>query len=204
MPRVRKAALLPPEIRAWLDDTFVKKAYGDIEAVTAALNEKLQEHGVDMRFGKSTVGEESQRVRRAQEAIAATTRQMQLIANSARDDADMRGEALNAAISTDMFQAVLLAREAEGEVDPEKRIALMNKAALAAARLTLSSVRQRAWRQQVEERAKAAAEAVSKIARQGGLSAAQVREIRNQILGVAKAAPNPVTAEQPVAAASQT
>lgn len=152
MPQVRKIAKLSPELRQWLERTFVERAFGDIEAITEELNALMKRAGVAITIGKSAVGEESQRVRRAQEAIAATTRSMQLIADTARDDADKRGEALNAMVSHGMFEALLSASEAGGEEDPAKRIALLNKAALAAGRLTTTSVRQRQWRHQVEER----------------------------------------------------
>jgi hypothetical protein len=185
MPPVSKIAKLPPEIRSWLEQTFVDRAFGDIVAITGELNDLMKRAGVAISVGKSAVGAESQRVRRAQEAMAAATRQMQLIADTARDDADKRGEALNALVSMGLYDALLLAREAEAEDDPGKRIGLMNKAALASARLTTTSVRQRQFRHEVETRAKAAADAVAKIAKKGGMTPEQVREIRAQILGVA-------------------
>jgi hypothetical protein len=187
MPPVSKIAKLPPALREQLHKALVEHAFGDIETVTAALNQWLRDCGINMTIGKSAVGEESLRVRRAQEAIAAATRSMQLIADSARDDADKRGEALNAQLSTDLFEALLDASAAGAEEDPAERIKLLTKASLAAGRLTTTSVRQRAWRHQVEERAKAAAEAVEKIAKTGGMSAAQLREIKRQIMGITTA-----------------
>ncbi len=190
MPPVSKIAKLPPEIRKWLHQTLVERQFGDIVGVTDELQEVLREAGIAMYIGKSAVGAESLKIKRAQESIAAATQAMQLIADTARDDADKRGEALNALVSEGLFEALLGARETEAEDDPAKRIALLNKAALASARLTTTSVKQRQWRHQVEERAKAAAEAVTRIAKTGGLSDDQVRNIRSQILGIA-AAPAP-------------
>lgn len=200
MPPVRKLAKIPALQREWLHRAFVERAFGDIEGITKELNEILAKEGLGITVGKSAVGEESLRVRRAQEAIAATTRSMQLIADTARDDADKRGEALNAMVSHGMFEALLSASEAGGEDDPGKRIALLNKAALAAGRLTTTSVRQRKFRHEVEERAKAAADAVTKIAKRGGLQPDQVREIRAQILGIGHA--STVSPTPPAAAAA--
>lgn len=198
MPPVSKFAKLPAEVRAWLERTFVERAFGDIVSVTEELNEICKRGGVAMSFGKSAVGAESLRIKRAQESIAATTRSMQLIADTAPDEADKRGEALNAMVSEGLFEALLYAREAEAEEDPGVRISLMNKAALASARLTTTSVRQRQFRYEVESRAKAAADAVAKIAKTGGLKADQVREIRAQILGITKrAAPAAAAASAP-------
>jgi hypothetical protein len=197
MPPVPKIAKLPPELRTWLHRTFVERAHGDIVAITAELNELMKKAGVAITIGKSAVGEESQRVRRASEAIAAATRSMQLIADTAQDDSDKRGEALNALVSEGLFETLLLAREAEAEEDLPARMALLNKAALAAGRLTTTSVRQRQHRHQVEERARQVADAVAKIAKTGGMKAAQVREIKNRILGIATAAPLAPTAVAP-------
>ena len=192
MPPVAKIAKLPPELRQWLHETFVQRAFGDIENITAELNALMKEAGVAITIGKSAVGAESLKVRRAQESIAATTRAMQLIADTAPDEADKRGEALNAMVSQGVFEVLLDVQQAAGEEDPADRMALLNKAALASARLTTTSVRQRQWRAEVEIKAKAAADAVTKIARTGGLKPEQVREIRSQILGIAqRAAPAP-------------
>ena len=106
MPPVSKIAKLPPELRKWLDEALVQRAFGDIGGITEELNELCLAGGVAFTIGKSAVGEHSLRVKRAQETIAATTRSMQLIASMSRDDADLRGEALNAKISTDMFEAL--------------------------------------------------------------------------------------------------
>ena len=188
MPPVSKIATLPDELRAWLHQAIVERSYGDIVALTDDLNALCKQGGVAISIGKSAVGKESQRIKRAQEAIRATTEAARLIAETAPDEADKRGEALNAMVSEGLFEALLYAREAEAEDDPAARIALMNKAALASARLTTTSVRQRQFRHEVESRAKAAADAVAKIAKSGGLKSDQVREIRAQILGITKRA----------------
>jgi hypothetical protein len=186
MPPVAKIAKLPPELRKWLHETFVQRAFGDIEGITAELNALMKEAGVAITIGKSAVGAESLKVRRAQESIAATTRAMQLIADTAPDEADKRGEALNAMVSQGVFEVLLDVQQAGEEDDPAARMHLLNKAALAAGRLTTTSVRQRQWRAEVETKAKAAADAVTKIAHGGGLTPQQVREIRDQILGIAR------------------
>jgi hypothetical protein len=184
MPPVPKIAQLPDEIRRWLHETLVDRAFGDIVAVTDELQEMLRQAGIAMYIGKSAVGAESLKLKRAQESIKASTEAAKLIVDSARDDGDARGEALMALISSDMFDCLLKSREAEGEEDPIARLALMSEAAKSASRLTMASVSQRKMRRDVEERAAKAAEAVTKIARTGGLQQSQVDEIRAQILGI--------------------
>lgn len=189
MPSRGKIARLPVELRQWLQQAFVDRAFGDIVDITAELNTLMKEAGVAITIGKSAVGAEAQRVRRAQETIAAVTRNMQLIASTASDDADMRGEALNAMVSTEMFEVLMLVREAEGEVELPARMKLMNQAALAAARLSTASVRQRKFRTEVEDRARAAAEKIGKIVAKGGMDASTAAEIRASILGIVKREP---------------
>lgn len=191
MPQVGKIAKLPAHVRDWLHKALVDRAFGDIKAVTAELNELLAREGIGVTVGHSAVGNESLRVRRAQETIAATTRSMQLIAQTARDDADLRGEALNAQLSTELFEVLLDAQQATDEQDPAERVKLLTKASLAAARLTSTSVRQRQWRAEVESKAKAEADAVERIARSGGLTDQQCGEIRARILGIARPAARP-------------
>lgn len=203
MPPVSKIAKLPAELQALLDRVLIENAFSEIEAVADWLRTECKRRGMpdDAAPGKSAVGEYSKRVRRAQETIAATTKTMQLMAEASRDDKDLRGETLISQISTSMFEALIDAQQAEAEVDPAKRIALLTKASLAAARLSSSSVKQRQWRHEVEQRAKAAADAVTKIAKKGGMTPDQVREIRAQILGVAGASSGSSRAPPPAAQA---
>lgn len=184
MPPVSKIASLPDELRAWLHQAIVARSFGDIVGLTEDLNALCKEGGVAVTIGKSAVGIEAQRYKRAQTAIKATTEAMKLIADTSPDDMDKRGEALNAKISTDMFEALFDAMEADSVSDPLDRLAMLNKASLSAARLTTTSVRQRKHRAEVEDRARAAADKVTKLARQGGMSEATVAEIRASILGI--------------------
>ena len=58
--------------------------------------------------------------------------------------------------------------------------------ALGLSRLSRARVNQARWAQEVEDRARAAAEKVSSLARAGGMSEAAVAEIRASILGIAQ------------------
>jgi hypothetical protein len=189
MPPIPKVAQLPDEYRDWLRRAFIDRAFGDIQGITDELNTMLREGGIAVSIGKSAIGAEAQKVKRAQESIRAATDAAKLIAEASRDDGDMRSEAVMALIQSDMFEALLRARESESLEDPLARLAAMSEAAKAAARLTVARVNQSKWRNEVEARAKAAADRVAKIAKTGGLTKDQVSEIRRQILGVAKAAP---------------
>lgn len=189
MPPVPKIAKLPQELRDWLQRTLIERAHGDIQAVTDELQEMLRKANIAVYIGKSAVGAESLKIKRAQEAIRATTEAAKLIAATASDDTDSRSEAAMAIVQSEVFELLLKVREADDEMDPVERLAVMNDAALGLSRLSRARVNQARWSQEVKERAKSAADAVSKIAKTGGLNASQVSEIRAQILGIARKAP---------------
>ncbi len=184
MPRPSKIAKLPSELRAWLHKAIVERGYGDIVALTEELNALCKEGGVAVSVGKSAVGVESQRVKRAQEAIRATTEAARLIAEAAPDEGDNRSAAAMAIVQSEVFELLLKVRESEEIEDPVVRLGIMNEAALGLSRLSRSRVNQARWNSEVQTKAKAAADAVAKIAKKGGLSAGQVAEIRSSILGI--------------------
>ena len=190
MPPRGKIATLPEELRAWLHKAIVERGYGDIVALTEELNALCKEGGVAITVGKSAVGLESQRIKRAQESIRATTEAARLIAESAPDEGDNRSAAAMALVQSEVFDLLLQVRESEEITDPLVRLGVMNEAALGLSRLSRSRVNQARWNSEVEAKAKAAAAAVTKIAKIGGLSTAQVSEIRSQILGITKRTPS--------------
>jgi len=191
MPPVSKIALLPADLREWLHKTFVQRAFGDIEGVTEELNALMKEAGVAISIGKSAVGAESLRVKRAQEAIRATTEAAKVIADSSADPGDNRSAAAMAIVQAEVFETLLKIRESDSEEDPIARLAVMNEAALGLSRLSRARVNQARWADELDVRAKAAADKVSKLAKKGGLTATQVAEIRSNILGIVKREPAP-------------
>lgn len=189
MPPVSKIAQLPPDIRAWLHQTFVERAFGDIEGVTRDLNELMKQAGVAITIGKSAVGAESQKVKRAQEAIKATTEATRLIADASRDDGDSRSEAVMALVQSEVFELLLQIRESEDEADPVERLKALRGIGKTVAEMSRARVNQAKWRAEVDARAQAAADKVARLAKKGGMDAATVQEIRASILGIVKREP---------------
>lgn len=185
MPPRSKIAQLPDELRRWLHEALVERAYGDIVAVTDELNAKFKEAGIATYIGKSAVGAESQKLRRAQESIRTATEAAKLIADSSRDDGNVRGEAVMALIETEMFECILQVREAADIDDPLDRLTAISSAAKNVAGLSRARVNQAKHRIELDARVKSEADAITKIAASGGLSATQVNEIRSRILGLA-------------------
>jgi len=187
MPAPGKIALLPDELRQWLHRAIVERAFGDIVGLTDELNALCKQGGVGITIGKSAVGAESLRVKRAQEAIRQTTEAAKLLADSSRDDADTRGEAVMAMVQGEVFSLMLAIGEARDESDPGKQLKLLANVAKAISMLSRARVNQSKWRAEVDAKVKAAADVVSKkLKAAGGLTAEQVSEIRSAILGIAK------------------
>lgn len=186
MPPPSKIATLPVALRAWLHKAIVERGFGDIVNLTDELNALCKAGGVAITIGKSAVGLESQRVKRAQEAIRATTEAARLIAETSPDDGDNRSAGAMAIVQSEVFDLLLQVRESENIDDPVARLDVMNQAALGLSRLSRARVNQARWDVDVRARAKTAADAVAKIAKTGGLSAEQVSAIRTQILGIVK------------------
>ncbi len=194
MPPVGKIAKLPDNIRAWLHRAIVERGFGDIVGLTAELNELCKQGGVAITIGKSAVGAESQRVKRAAEAIRATTEAARIIAESAPDDADDRSAAAMAIVQSEVFNTLLTIRESAEIEDPAERLGIMNEAALGLSRLSRARVNQSRWATDVRARAKAVADQAERLARAGGLSEATVAELRASILGIPDLAPARVDA----------
>lgn len=187
MPAPGKIATLPQDLRDWLHRAFVERAFGDIVGITDELNELCKRAGVAVSIGKSAVGAESQRVKRAQEAIRQTTEAAKLLADASRDDADTRGEAVMAMVQGEVFSLMLAIGEARDESDPAKQLKILANVAKAISMLSRARVNQSKWRAEVDAKVKSAADSVEKkLKAAGGLTQAQVDEIRSSILGIAK------------------
>ena len=57
MPPPRKIDLLPSELRAWLQEELRARGFADYEAISEALNFRLEEAGMDLRIRKSAIHE---------------------------------------------------------------------------------------------------------------------------------------------------
>lgn len=187
MPPRSKIAQLPDDFRKWLHQALVERAFGDIVPLTDELNAKLKEAGIAIYVGKSAVGAESQKVRRAQDALRATTEAAKLISEQGSLEGDVLGGATLALVQSEIFELLLKVRESQDVAEPAERIDLLNDVALAASRLSRAAVNQDRWRSEVDKQVKAAADKATKLAKQGGLSPKTVEEIRSSILGISAA-----------------
>lgn len=179
MPSPSKVALLPDEIRRELDARLVAGAFAGFDA----LSEWLETQGYEL--SKSTLHRHGQKLKRRLEAIQASTQAAQTLADATPDEAGALSSAVLSLVQTEMFNLLVNLQEADDAADAGDRVKLLGNAAHAMADLARASLKQKEWAGKVRERAEAAAAAVEKITRKGGLSADAANEIRREILGIA-------------------
>lgn len=154
--------------------------FSGYEALEAALAER------GFQISKSAIHRYGQPLQRRLAAIKASTEAARIISDGAADDQDARSEAVIALIQTEMFEAIVNLQDANDEtLDPIERMGIMSKVAKNIASLTTASIRQKQFKTEVRDRAKAAADAVASVAKKGGLTAEAVETIRREILGIA-------------------
>lgn len=169
MPPRGKVAQLPPELKAWLDQYLVENNFSGYEALSAALAER------GISIGKSALHAYGQSFEDRLSALRMASEQARAVVAAAPDEEGAVNEALMRLVQEHLFK-MLMAQD--GKID-------LPKVAKAVAELGRAAVVQKKWQAEVRAKAEAAAQAVEKIARKGGLNTDTVAEIRREILGVA-------------------
>lgn len=170
MPPRSKVAALPAEVKAWLDKALAENNFSDYEALADELS------GRGFAISKSALHRYGQNFEERLSALKMASEQARAVVAAAPDEEGAVNEALMRLVQEHLFK--LLMSEG-GQID-------LPKVAKAVAELGRASVVQKKWQTEVRERAEVAANAVEKIAKKGGLSAATREEMRREILGVAK------------------
>lgn len=174
-----KVFLLPEDLRREFEARLVRGAFSGYEM----LSDWLGEQGYEI--SKSVLHKHGQKLKRRLEAIKASTQAAQLLAESVPDEAGALSSAVLSLVQTEMFDLLVNLQEADDAEDAGARVKLLGNAAHAMADLARASLKQKEWAGQVRERTEAAAAAVEKITRKGGLSAESADAIRREILGIA-------------------
>ncbi|WP_304616963.1 phage protein Gp27 family protein [Paracoccus sp. (in: a-proteobacteria)] len=122
MPPPRKVDQLPPEIRAWLQDTLRERGFADYVAVTEELNDKLAEAGKVVTFHHATVHRFSQEYRafvKTQETASAWAQEW-MTENGLEEEAK-RHNVLFQMVTALAFKAMEAKMEKDGdEIDPKE------------------------------------------------------------------------------------
>jgi hypothetical protein len=164
---------LPDAVRAELDARLVRNGFADY----VGLADWLTAQGYEIK--KSALHAYGQRFEDRCAALKIATQQARAIVAETPDDEGAMGEALTRLVQEKIFNVLM-----DLQVDPETID--LSKLTRSIAELTRSSVTLKKYAREVKERAQAAADTASKIAKKGGLSADAAAEIRSAILGVAK------------------
>lgn len=188
MPKRPKVETLPPAIKEWLDQALLSSNFAGYTALEAELKER------GFSIGKSSIQRYGSDLERRLAAIKASTQAAKIIADGAPDDAGQLSGAVMAMIQTDMFNVLVTLQELEAQSDGNPKDAaaaqmarakLLSQLAKNMATLSRASVSQKKHEIEIRGKVAAAADAVAKAAKKGGLSAGAVDSIRREILGIA-------------------
>lgn len=180
MARRNSVAQLPKPVRDWLDQALLAGNFSGYQALEDALRER------GCTVSKSAIHRYGQKIERRFAAIKASTEAARMLTEGAVDDQDARSEAVIALVQTELFESIVNLQEASDEdIDPTERIALLSSAAKNIATLSRASVNLKKFQNEVRSKVEAAAAAVDKVVKNGGLSDDAADAIRRQILGIA-------------------
>lgn len=160
---------MPPEVKSWLDQALVQNNFSDYELLAAELSAR------GYAISKSSLHRYGQQFEARLSALKMASEQARAVVAAAPDEEGAVNEALMRLVQEHLFKLLM---SDEGEFD-------LPKVARAVAELGRATVTQKKWQTEVRARAEAAAAAVEKIAKKGGLSAESLGQLRREILGVA-------------------
>jgi len=173
-----KVATLPAEVKRYLDAALIEGNFSGYVALEADLAAR------GFAISKSSIHRYGAQLERRIQAIKASTEAAVAIQAAAPDDEDLRSGAVLSLIQTEIFEAIMKLQEAE-DADPAQRMKLLSAAAKNIATMTRASVTLKRFQSEVRSKVRAAADAVAKIGKKGGLTKDAVDSIRREILGIA-------------------
>lgn len=182
MPPPKKLDLIPPELRQELARVLQDRGFGDIVAATEELNAWLEAAGLEIRIGKTAVGEYSKLLKDQREAYE--------LSAALLSDMDIERESemhkvLTHLISTMTFQLLQDVRKEDKTLAPSD---LMNLGRMVKDLMSSTGTREKLKDDERQRIAKAAreraAESVEQRAGELGLSKDVIEQIKSGILGV--------------------
>lgn len=179
MPPRSKIDQLPDAVREELEAMIIKRRFSGYIALADWLK------GKGYQIGKSAVGEYGLNLQSKLAGIKASTEAARQIAESAPDDADQRSAAVLSLIQTQVFDVMMGLQDASASDDPIDRAKLLSRVAKDFSTAVRASIYQKKHAIELRGKAEAAANKAATIAKKGGLSAAAVKTIRSEILGIA-------------------
>lgn len=178
MPPPSKIDLLDEATRRELEEKIISNGFGGY----VALAEWLAEKGYSI--GKSTIGQYGQDLERRIAAVKASTEAAKAMEAATRDETDTRSNSIFGMFQTGIFDALLAIQEAEGEVNLQKRLALLTKAGKDFAAISRGNIVRQKWAHEISAKLDAAREEVRKLATGAGVSAETMAAIDRRLQGV--------------------
>ncbi len=186
MPPPKKLDLIPEELRRWLAEELRERGFSDILDVTEALNFRLEAEGVQIRIGKTAVGDFSKALKDQREAFA--------IAETLLSDLDISAEGelhkvLLQMIATSAIHMIQSVRDEDGHLEAKELMSLgrMLKDLMASSGMReklLDDERQRVAREAREAARAEIEEALEQTASEAGLDETMLSTLRKGVLGL--------------------
>jgi hypothetical protein len=169
MPKRSAVEALPKAVKEWLDRSLVDGNFSGYEKLSA----ELKSRGIEL--SKSAIHRYGSAFEQRLSALKIASEQARAVVAAAPDEEGAVNEALMRMVQEHLFRLLM---SEDGEFD-------LPKVARAVADLGRATVNQKKWQAEVREKTRAAADAVSQVAKKGGLTAEAVDTIRREILGIA-------------------
>ena len=186
MPRPSTIEQLPPDILEQLQALLRDPRVSQLEA-TAEINTILETMGHQERVSKSAVNRYSMRMEQVGERLRQSRAVAEMwIAKLGAQPQGQVGHLVNEILRTLAFDLSMTMQQGEIDKEDAPEVAKMLKnMAIAMERLEKAASENVKREQEIKQQArKEAAEVAAKVAKQGGLSADSVQELRRAILGV--------------------
>lgn len=164
---------LPKRIKEWLDRALTENGFSQYEALAKELSRK------GFSISKSALHRYGQKFEQRVQDIKTATDMARVIVEANPDDDNNQNEALIRLTQERIMQLLV-------ETKDSSDAGVLVKLTRAIADLARASVSQKRYREEVQTKAKSAAEKAERIARRGGLTERSVEAIRREILGIAE------------------
>ena len=173
---------LPDEVRANIERLLADPA-NTLDGIVAALREAFPDRN-DLP-SRSAIGRYGQKLNQRLAAIRASTEAARLISEQVGDEKDVRSEAVMALVQSELFETIVNLQEATDADDPSERVGLLSSAAKNIATLTRASIALKRHQRQVGEAIAAKVAEMERAANKGGgLDAATLARVREEIYGI--------------------
>lgn len=187
MPMRSKMDKLDKHLRAWFEEALLKNNFSKYDELTGELNQKLVPYGITV--SRSAVHSAGKEIQNRLEALKNSTMAAKMVAEHAQDDGAELSGAVLAMIHSDMFE-LMVSMQTMGEIeDPEKRASLLAKMAHAVAISSRSTVNQKRFQTEVEDKQKATLQKLEDKTRAAGGKDAKTKldllqQVRQELFGV--------------------